>query len=241
MRAEPLVPAPPEAERRPWRIRDAVLALIAGLVTAMALFVIVNAVAGREPTDREVFGIVFMGQSLGTLAVLWRMSRSRGTGDIVADLRIRVSRGDLIGLPIGVGMQIGLGLMMGPIFELLDIDGPTQEVAEATQDATGALTVVAIFAAAALVAPITEEIVFRGVLLDALMRRFGENRAVLLSAGAFALIHLLDPGAYLLVPALFVVGIVLAALRMQRGTLGLAIMTHIGFNVVAVIGLLIPE
>ena len=234
-------PAPPAVEHRDWRVWDAVLALLAGIAASIIVVVIIAVVAGREPTDAELFGFVFMAQSLGTLGVLWLMGRSRGTGDIVADLGIRFARGDLLGIPIGLGIQLGLGLVMLPLLRLLDVDGPTQEVGEAAQDANTLVAGAALVLAVAVMAPLTEEIVFRGVLLRALLRKYGENAAVLISAAGFAVVHLLDPGSYLIVPALFVVGVVLAALRMQRDTLGLVIMVHVGFNLTAVVGLLVPQ
>ena len=140
-----------------------------------------------------------------------------------------------------IAQALTISALMLPILRLLDVDGPAQEVGEAAQDANTLVATLALILAVAVMAPLTEEIVFRGVLLGALLRKYGENAAVLLSAAAFAIVHLLDPGSYLIVPALFIVGVVLAALRMQGNTLGLVIMVHVGFNLTAVIGLLIPQ
>ena len=61
----------------------------------------------------------------------------------------------------------------------------------------------------------------------------------LVTAAAFALTHLaLDPDAAVAVPALFVMGVVLAALVQRRGRLGPAVVTHVGFNLLGVVGLL---
>ncbi|NIR34998.1 MAG: hypothetical protein GWN73_02980, partial [Actinobacteria bacterium] len=52
-------------------------------------------------------------------------------------------------------------------------------------------------------------------------------------------IHLLDPNAILTVPVLFVVGIVLARQALDTGRLGKPILTHVGFNLISIIALLL--
>jgi len=78
------------------------------------------------------------------------------------------------------------------------------------------------------------------VLLRALGRRLSAGLAALVSAAAFALAHLvLDFQSWVAVPALFVVGLVLAVVVQRWGRLAPAVAAHIGFNLVGVIGLLI--
>jgi len=88
---------------------------------------------------------------------------------------------------------------------------------------------------AVVLAPVAEELVFRGILLRSLARRFSPWAAAFGSAGAFALGHLLDPNAALAVPALFVAGLVLARQVLVSGRLGGAIAMHAGFNLLSVL------
>ncbi len=70
--------------------------------------------------------------------------------------------------------------------------------------------------------PLAEELLFRGVLYGMLRERWGLAPAVLLSALLFAVAHLVP----LLLPALFVMGLVLALLREYTGSLIPCIMLH---------------
>jgi membrane protease YdiL (CAAX protease family) len=88
------------------------------------------------------------------------------------------------------------------------------------------------FACGALIPAISEELVFRGLLLGAL-RRKSDRAAVLLSAVAFAALHL---NLHAL-PSLFVFGLLLARLTLRYRGLLLPILFHFVYNL-AVIALL---
>ena len=92
-----------------------------------------------------------------------------------------------------------------------------------------------------ILGPLSEELVFRGALLSALLRDHGRTWAIYGSSGAFAAIHLLDPQAILVVPVLFVVGIVLARQAIKTGRLGRPFLTHAGFSLLSVIALFLGE
>ena len=80
---------------------------------------------------------------------------------------------------------------------------------------------------AVLVAPIVEEIMFRGALYTWLRGRMRKTWAILASAFLFALVH--PQGAVGVVPLTFI-GIVLAFLREWRGTLLAPMVAHACFN-----------
>ena len=61
--------------------------------------------------------------------------------------------------------------------------------------------------------------------------------ALVVSAVAFAAFHLLDPNAFLAVPPLFVLGLVMGRQVIQTGRVTRAVFTHMGFNLVSVIAL----
>ncbi len=76
-----------------------------------------------------------------------------------------------------------------------------------------------------LLAPVIEEITFRGVALGALLsRNVGPIAAVILSSAAFALIHMQYSPAALLV--VFISGIGFAILRLVSGTVSVPIVAH---------------
>jgi membrane protease YdiL (CAAX protease family) len=81
----------------------------------------------------------------------------------------------------------------------------------------------------ACVAPVTEEFAFRGALLRALAGRYGDVRAVLVSAGGFALLH--GPGRA--GAELFVAGIALGALAWGTRSVWGSVVAHSAWNAFA--------
>ncbi len=80
---------------------------------------------------------------------------------------------------------------------------------------------------AVTLAPMVEEVLFRGVLLSALARRWTGPVAVLGSALLFAFAHLPDLDFnFLAMPELLVLGLALAWLRLRSGSLWPAILAH---------------
>ena len=98
-----------------------------------------------------------------------------------------------------------------------------------------------------MLAPVTEEIMFRGVLMKALKT---DRRWILITVTAlvFSLFHLAGlsfdrflESAVIVLPQLFLAGLFLAWITLRTGRLGPAIFTHSGFNLLAAIALLLPS
>ncbi|HJP97637.1 MAG TPA: CPBP family intramembrane glutamic endopeptidase [Rhodanobacteraceae bacterium] len=86
------------------------------------------------------------------------------------------------------------------------------------------------------VAPIVEELVFRGVLLSGLARRMHVGWAILVSAVIFGCVHLPDfRFAWYPVPALILLGLVSGWLRVRARSLWPSITLHATNNLVAAI------
>ena len=86
---------------------------------------------------------------------------------------------------------------------------------------------------AGVVAPLAEEIAFRGLLYPWLRDRWGVPAAAAASGLCFAALH----GVVILIPALTVIGIVLAVLYQRSGSLWTAVIAHGVFNTVMILGL----
>jgi membrane protease YdiL (CAAX protease family) len=82
------------------------------------------------------------------------------------------------------------------------------------------------FLIAAVLAPVYEEVIFRGLLYPALRRRVPRGASILISAAIFAIVHW-SPEQ---MPALFVLGLALAWLYERTGTLAAPIAFHASFN-----------
>lgn len=93
---------------------------------------------------------------------------------------------------------------------------------------------IGLAAMAITLAPLVEELLFRGVLLSSLIPRCGTVLAALLSAAAFAAIHLpgLDWQWYAL-PELLLLGVALAWLRLRYRSLWPSVLAHGANNALA--------
>lgn len=82
-----------------------------------------------------------------------------------------------------------------------------------------------------ILAPIAEEIFFRGVLYTALKRRFGIILGIIFSAVAFAVVH----GSAIQIFPLFLIGLALALIYEKSGLLLPSIATHSLFNAISIV------
>ena len=89
----------------------------------------------------------------------------------------------------------------------------------------------------AVLAPIGEEIVFRGFALPGLASRLGATFAILITSAVFALIHL-GPGIGVgILPVTFILGLAFAFVYHKTKSLILAIATHALHNAITIIAL----
>lgn len=228
-----------EARRVRWGLPDAAWVWVAGVVGAV-LFATV-AYAWRDPVDADsdpvVFAVSIAGQYVGMITVLVLISRLKGVRSLARDFGLRVRLRDWWLVPVGFGMQIAANLALIPIAVLADKEEAAQDVVQRLESARG-LELAVIVLSAGLVAPLVEELLFRGLLLRALMRRVGPALAVGISALAFALVHLLDPGAIVVLPGLLLVGLVTGVLAVRSGDLSRPILLHVGFNLLVLVAAL---
>lgn len=86
-------------------------------------------------------------------------------------------------------------------------------------------------------APVTEELVWRGLVYGAIGRRLGRRAAIGLSSVLFGVFHAADP---LAVPPILVLGLLLGLLRDRAGSALPGILAHVVFNAVGFALLLAP-
>lgn len=223
---------PTGARRTPWRALDGVLAFIGGAVLGGVAFAVAPAegVAG-------VFGVLLPAQCLGSMGILaWIGARREPWREA---LRWSAAWSDLVGIPIGLGLQVLLSLTAATIAEVVfDFEPPTQEVITDAAAASSSWEWLLIVVGVVVLAPIAEELVFRGAVLKGL-ERYGSRAAVGGSAALFAAAHLFDPNAVFAFPLLLILGVVMAREVLRTGRLGRAIATHAGFNLMTVIALFV--
>ncbi len=222
-----------------WTIIDLVLVVLGALGGSLAG---AAAAAALGADDNSLILISFAGQFVGTVGVLWLVARNRGLD--AASLGFEIRPTDTLYLGLGVVLQIAVALIFIPLQQVLVPEGGSSQ--DLTQlfsrlDSPGAR--VAMAAIATLLAPVSEELMFRGVLLQAISHR--SRRVILVvTATVFALFHVAGTtsgGAAVLVFAqITVVGLVLAHLTLRHQRLGPAIFVHSGFNLLTTAVLLLP-
>ena len=97
---------------------------------------------------------------------------------------------------------------------------------------------IAAIARGCLIVPLFEELLFRGLLLRWLGKRFSANRAVIVSAALFAVMH----GYPIVLPYAFVAGLFLGWVRQRTGSTLNPLFMHVVNNVVFLcLGLWLPR
>jgi membrane protease YdiL (CAAX protease family) len=186
-------------------------------------------------------------QNAGHLLGVWAVARRRNA--TLARIGLEIEPSDGVFLFLGAGLQIGLSLLVVPIVDRLGYEGSAQEITNSiTPDASPVAQIVLVLLVA-LLAPVTEELMFRGVLYQVLEQRRGFRVAVFGSALVFSSFHIIGLStdnfllaALITLPQLFIVGAVLANTSRRRGRLGPAVFIHAGFNLVAILAVLFtPE
>lgn len=224
-----------------WTYPDAIAVFLGGLLGSVFALSFAFAINGSQDlSDVGVLGVSSAGSAVVTLAILGYLSRRRGSGSWAIDFGLHFKSSDVVGLLYGMGLQIVVVLAVQyPLLKLLNLENPPEQ--GVTQIAGEAATLPAklmVFVVVVVLAPLTEELLYRGVLLSRVRRDFSRHAAVVISAAVFAGIHLIDPNAILAVPGLFVIGLVLGYMALNTNRIGLTIFTHAGVNLLAAIAIL---
>lgn len=160
------------------------------------------------------------------------VSRRFGSGRFADDLRLSFRPIDMIGLPLGVVSQLALvPALYWPLRQLWPETFATDRLSERAQelwDRAEGRWVVVLVLIVAVGAPLVEEIVYRGLIQQALQSRLNDVVAVVVAAAFFAFVHL----QAIEFPGLFLFGLVLGTCFMRTGRLGMGILAHVGFNAV---------
>ncbi len=224
---------------KPWTLVDFVFVVLGGFLGA-AVAVGVSSLLG----DGEiVLVLALVGQYVGHLIVFWLLGRRRDQPDAGFSVEGR----DVMYLGVGLMLQLALALLFLPLSLLLFPEGDSaQQVGTALAGLETTTARVAAILTAVVIAPVTEEIMFRGILIKALGDR-SRRMLMVTTALVFSVFHLLglEPtrmlqAAAVVLPQLFIVGLVLAWLTLRTGRLGPAIFVHSGFNLLAAVVLLLP-
>jgi len=242
---------------RDWGLGEFAAGLFGSVVVVVVVFEIVLAVGGYDvPDDLPLWQFVLSNASLhATLAAVavWA-AVAKGNGPI-QDFGLRFKSVDAgVGVVSGILAQVALvPLVTVPLLWLFDqdFDDVSESARELSDRATSAAGVATLIITVCLVAPVVEELFYRGLGMEAYKKRinlrlfssrsdserWNVRVAVIFTSLIFSGTHLIP----IQFPALFAVGVVFAVLAQRAGRLGPAIWAHVAFNGTAVVNLLVLD
>ena len=211
----------------PWRGRDA---LGAGLIVVLLTFLV--GMAGRAAGPGILFPLLTA--TVGLAAIVWA-SFYRRPGVLLGPrfrIGLRAVGAAVLGWLVVFGAQIVLGILVAALFgpgALPERGGLPRDIAEAPPSS--------LVLGAVVVAPVAEELFFRGLLLQGLARSYGPRIGLAGSALVFGLFHFSGPSIQTVLPMLsaVVVGLVLGWLFARTGNLTVPVLTHTLVNGVALV------
>lgn len=219
---------PPERYRGPAIFVLLLLALILGNLVGLAAGAdAISLVSGGRLTTGGTLVLVTAIQ-VGMLTVVGGLvSLPRALAGLHLAPPGQVGRGILLGVGLTIPAWIGatlISVLVALVLQALKLaPGP-----ELVDEVVNRGDPTALLVGFVVVAPIAEELFFRGVVFNAWERERGTRVAVYGSALLFAAIH----GAVLFVPVLFL-GIVLAHLYRATRSLPATMAVHAGFNAIS--------
>jgi len=238
-------PGPLARARLRWGLPDVALAWLAGILAS--LFALPLADPNVSTSDQPVRFIIaaLLLQNLGIVLALMLVSDRKGQRSLGRDFGLvwpfdRIGVGRVLGwIGIGAGLSIVASVLLKPISDLANLKDSAQEVSK-TVERAGGPGLVLLMLGVVVVAPVVEELLFRGALLRALQRRFTVPVAVFVSAAVFAGVHVVgDPGSYYVVPGLLLLGLVSGYQAVKTGDLSRSVMLHLGFNLLSALSLVL--
>jgi membrane protease YdiL (CAAX protease family) len=231
--------APPEVR---WGSGEAFVGWVGSFLLGQIVGTLVFALSGADDFDDLSLGVMTLANTglwAGFVGAAFLISRFKGSGlGFVRDIGLRMRALDIpVGLAWGVVTQlVALPLVYAPILYFTDVT--SEDLSEPAKDladrAAGPFGVVMLVLFVGIFAPIAEEIFWRGIVLRALDRRWGQWPAIVGSGMFFAAAHF-QPVQF---AGLTIIGGVLGFITLRYGRLGPAIAAHMAFNLVAVINLL---
>ena len=222
------------------------------LVTQLALQLVVGIVllgtglldpVLLDPTEggAALLVLVVLSQVAGLLAALLLLRR-RGTAlaPVVGPLR-PVARHVGIGVGLGLVAIVGSTLLVSLLVTLTGSEAtPEQVLTEGIADTPVQLLLAVL--AAVVMAPIAEELLFRGLLHRGLRQRLRIVPATIISSVLFAIVHV-DVAASqpLALVGLTFVGVVLAVAHERTGSLLVPVVIHATHNAVTIVAVVVTS
>jgi membrane protease YdiL (CAAX protease family) len=232
------VTAAQQADPRPWGLRP----WLGPLLALVALSVGAVGITAALPSAGTVVGLVVpLGGELALLAVVVACGRplaARSGGWRVTFGLDRVRRSDWLPWITGMGLALAGRALVGVVAVALSDGRANLEASNLTGGDGSVLSIVGLVLLAVVLAPVVEELMFRGLMLRTFMRRLGFWASAVLSTVLFAGLHApqVDTlgGALTLTASVAVLGLCNCYLVRITGRLTPGILVHATCNALAV-------
>jgi membrane protease YdiL (CAAX protease family) len=230
---------PPGRYRGPSVIVLLLMATILSFVVSILAFRDIEALLGGGDISAGGGLLILTATQMGLVAVAIGFV---AIPQALAGVRLRPQRGAAVSMLLGVLLAIpawiGTILVVSIVTRLLELLGRTPQPGVVDQ-AIARVDPTVLLVAIVLVAPVAEELFFRGVVFNAWLREYGVRAAILGSAALFAAIHA-DPSSLdtlidslAKVVSIFGLGVGLAVLYQRTRSLLAPIAMHATFNAIS--------
>lgn len=161
-----------------------------------------------------------------TFVILHRRSKKRGSSlreDVTLECReLKWKRIFYL-----VGMGFGFGFFFSALVTVVPFPKGLMEsyISSSEGIKNGTDPLIALLSTV-LLAPVVEEIIFRGYMLNRLLSWFDEKKSILITAVVFALCHV----SLIWIAYAFLMGAVLAKVSVEEDNISYSMALHIGFN-----------
>jgi len=227
--------------RNAGEVGDRWVAVVDGLISAVLVvwFILLGRDALTEAGERTVeFGHVVSGAVIYSSIVLFLVGlllyRNLPPGEIFGWDRTSFARALGRGLLYLAAAYPLLMLVQAMVYGAAGGDMSPQEVVQFLQNADTPRDRIAVLLMAVVVAPVAEELIFRGYLYPVGKRYFGPFPAMVATSLLFAVLH----GHLASIPALFTLAMCLGLAYEKTGTLLVPMIMHAVFNAVSVTAIL---
>jgi uncharacterized protein len=221
----------PEEQHGTWGLGHAAAGFAAAIVASSVLAGLLAARSGEDQLTNLESLVAQCGLWAGFLGGPLLASYRQGRRSLRLDFGFAIEARDWWGGLAGAACQLLvfplLYLALQALFGDLDVDRPARELAARADGWDFVILGVLV----SVVAPVVEELFYRGLVLRAFERRFGSTTAVVASSLWFGASHF----QLVQFPALFLLGAVLAVLTVRTGRLGPAIVAHVVFNAITMV------
>jgi membrane protease YdiL (CAAX protease family) len=213
-----------------WSVGASLVVMAIVFVVYYGITVSLAAVFDLDPTGLSFLTYILVMAPLLTLGS-WVLARHAGQGrrelGLVASPPGKLLAWGSAGGLLGVASNYGLFMLLYLVVWLVSGRHLTSPDGEVIRSLGRFYQVIAIVATG-IFAPLCEELFFRGALYSAMRKSLSRNRALILNALVFALLHLKWQG----LPSLFALGLIFAYLYDETESIFPSIIAHAINNIV---------